>query len=239
MVTEHVGSEAGYRAAVTTTAGPSAIDLRRQRSAWLLVALIWGSYLLLRAAGAAGWIEHLAKSLLMPALLLWVLVALGSGAPRWLVAGLVFATVGDIAILYVFELGILGFLVMQICYTMGFLGLGAWGGLRPRWWPALGYAAIWLAVNVGLGPQFGDLRIPVVVYSAAICTMAALATGVSHRVGLGAALFLISDMFLAFGEAGIDFAGRSAIVMPTYLAGQYLIATGWARRVDPDVVVPV
>ena len=59
-------------------------------------------------------------------------------APRWLVAGLVFATVGDIAILYVFELGILGFLVMQICYIAGFLGLGAVRGLRRRWPAALG-----------------------------------------------------------------------------------------------------
>ena len=29
------------------------------------------------------------------------------------------------------------------------------------------------------------------------------------------------------------------VVMVTYLAAQYLIATGWARRVDPNVLVPV
>ena len=29
------------------------------------------------------------------------------------------------------------------------------------------------------------------------------------------------------------------IVMLTYFAAQYLIVTGWARRVDPDVLVPV
>lgn len=224
---------------MTTAASPPALALTRQRWAWLLVGVLWVVYLLLSAIDAAQWIQHVAKWMLMPALLLWVVVALGPAAPRWLVAGLVFATVGDIAILYVFEFGILGFLVMQVCYTVGFLGLGAWGALQRRWTPAVVYAAIWLAVNVGLGPQFGDLRIPVLVYSAAICTMASLATGVSTRVGIGAALFLVSDMFLAFGEADIDFAGRSAIVMPTYLAGQYLIATGWARRVDPDVLVPM
>jgi uncharacterized membrane protein YhhN len=224
---------------VTTAGNPSAIDRRRERVAWLVVGVSWGGYFLIRAAGAAEWIQHAAKWVLMPALLLWVLVALGSAAPRWLVAGLVFATVGDIAILYVFEFGILGFLVMQICYSVGFLGLGAVEGLRRHWSAILVYAAIWLGVNIGLGPQFGDLRIPVLVYSLAICIMAALATGVSTRVGIGAALFLVSDMLLAFGEAGIDFAGRSAIIMPTYLAAQYLIATGWARRIDPDVLVPV
>ena len=101
------------------------------------------------------------------------------------------------------------------------------------------YAGIWLGVNLGLGPEFGDLRIPVLVDSLAICIMAALAAGVSTRVAIGAALFLVSDFSLAVGEAGIDFAGPSAIVMPTYLAAQYLIATGWARRVDPDVLVPI
>jgi uncharacterized membrane protein YhhN len=225
---------------VTTVANARVQSHRtRQRAAWIVVGVVWASYFLLRALGAAEWIEHVAKGLLMPVLLAWVVMALGSAAPRWLVAGLVLATVGDIAILYVFEFGILGFLAMQICYTVGFLGLGAWGGLRRRWSPALVYAAIWLAVNVGLGTQFGDLRIPVLVYSLAICIMAALASGVSTRVGIGAALFLVSDLFLAFGQAGINFTGRSAVIMPTYLAGQYLIATGWARRVDPDVLVPV
>ena len=224
---------------VTNVESSSPLTVGRQRTAWVVVGIAWGGYLLLRVFDAAQWLQHLAKWVLMPALLLWVLVALGSAAPRWLVAGLVFATVGDIAILYVFELGILGFLVMQICYIAGFLGLGAVRGLRRRWPAALVYAGIWLGVNLGLGPEFGDLRIPVLVYSLAICIMAALAAGVSTRVAIGAALFLVSDFSLAVGEAGIDFAGRSAIVMPTYLAAQYLIATGWARRVDPDVLVPI
>jgi uncharacterized membrane protein YhhN len=155
------------------------------------------------------------------------------------VRGLAFATAGDIAIIFVFELGILGFLLMQVCYILGFLALGARAGLRQRWPVALIYASFWLTVNIGLGPRFGDLRIPVLVYSLAICLMAALAAGVSARVGIGAALFLTSDLCLAFGEAGIDFPGRSVIIMPTYLAGQYLISTGWARRVDPDVLIPI
>lgn len=179
------------------------------------------------------------KGLLMPALLLWVVVALGHRSPPWLVAGLVMATIGDIAIDITFEAGILGFLLMQVCYIVGFLRLGAAAGIRRRWPVAVGYLGIWLAVNLGLGGQFGDLRIPVLVYSAAICLMAALAAGVGPRVGWGAALFLISDMFIAFGQADIDFALRSAIIMPTYLAGQYLIATGWAQRTDPGVRVPV
>ena len=86
--------------------------------------------------------------------------------------------------------------------------------------------------------QFGDLRIPVLAYSAVLCAMASLAIGLGPRIAVGAGLFLVSDLFIAFGQADIDFALRAATIMPTYLAGQYLIVTGWGRRVDPDVVVP-
>lgn len=208
------------------------------KTAWLVVAVVWGGYFLLRAVDAAEPADRVAKGLLMPALLLWVLAALGTRSPRWLVAGLVFATVGDIAILVTLEAGLVGFLVMQLCYIAGFLGLGAAGALRRRWPVIAGYAAIWLGVNVGLGPSLGALQLPVLVYSLAICTMAALAAGVSSRVGLGAALFLFSDALIALGEAGVEPPGRAALIMPTYLAGQYLIATGWVRRVDPGIAVP-
>jgi uncharacterized membrane protein YhhN len=171
--------------------------------------------------------ERVLKALLMPALLLWVLAAAGRGAPRWLVAGLVFATVGDIAIDLDFVAGMLGFLVMQLCYIAGFVRAGAVRRIRQRWWPVLAYGTIWLAANVGLGPQLGELRLPVAVYSLAICVMAALATAVSRRVGIGAALFVVSDALIAAGEAGVDVPLRSALVMPTYLAAQWCIASGW------------
>ena len=210
-----------------------------ERAAWLIVGVVWAMYFVLRALQVAEPIERVAKGLLMPVLLLWVLAALGSSAPRALVLGLVFATVGDIAIDIRFEAGIAGFLVMQVCYIVGFVGLGAARGLRDRWPVAATYAAIWLAVNIGLGPSFGDLQVPVAVYSLALCVMAALAAGVSSRVGIGAALFLLSDALIAVGEADLDFTGRGLLIMPTYLAGQYLIATGWVRQVRPEVRLPV
>ena len=50
---------------------------------------------------------------------------------------------------------------------------------------------------------------------------------------------MISDMLIGVDQAELGFPGRGLIVLLTYLAAQYLIATGWARRVDPDVLVPV
>ena len=210
----------------------------RPRAAWLLLLVLWAGYFLAAWLDVAVPVERVLKGLLMPALLLCVLATLRDRSPRWLAVGLVFATVGDIAIDVSFEAGLLGFLVMQVCYIVGFVGLGATRTRSVRL-AAAGYGLVWIVVNLVLGPTFGELRIPVLIYSAALCTMAALGAGVNARVGIGAALFLISDTLIACGQADLDFAGRSALVMPTYLAGQYLIATGWMRRIRRDVWVPV
>ncbi len=212
---------------------------RIERRAWIGLGLLWAGFLVVRLADLAEPVERAGKALLMPAPLVAIVAGLGRATPRWLVAGLVLATVGDIAIDIRFEAGMAGFLAMQVCYIAGFLALGAWSGLRGRWAAPLGYAALWAVVNLLLGPQLGELRLPVLVYSAAICAMASLAVGVGARVGVGAALFVVSDALIAVGEAGLDLPAGAALVMPTYLAGQYLIATGWARRVRPEVRLPV
>ena len=210
----------------------------RHHAAWILLAVVWAAFFLCVWLGAPDTVERTLKGLLMPALLLCVVVAQGARAPFWLVLGLIFATIGDIAIDVTLEAGLLGFLGMQICYIVGFLRLGAAWAPTARW-AALGYGLVWITVNLALGPALGDLRLPVLVYSAALCTMAALGAGVNARIGVGAALFLISDTLIACGEADLDFVGRSALVMPTYLAAQYLIATGWLRRVSPGVRLPL
>lgn len=212
----------------------SSAHVRAPLAATVVLVATWAAYLV--ALYLLPWpgLERVLKGLLMPALLLWVLAAAGRGAaPRWLVAGLVFATVGDIAIDITFVAGMLGFLVMQLCYIAGFVHAGAVRRIRVRWWPVLAYAVIWLAANLALGPQLGELRVPVAVYSLAICAMAALATGLNARVGIGAALFVVSDALIAAGEAGVDLPLRSVLVMPTYLAAQWCIASGWLRDDDP------
>ena len=210
----------------------------RLRAAWRLLAVAWAGFFVATWLGAPEPLERILKGLLMPALLVCVLVQGDARRYRWLVLGLVFATVGDIAIDVTLEAGLLGFLGMQICYIVGFLRLGAAWAPTARW-AALGYGLVWITVNLALGPALGDLRLPVLVYSAALCTMAALGAGVNARIGVGAALFLISDTLIACGEADLDLVGRSALVMPTYLAAQYLIATGWLRRVSPGVRLPL
>ena len=200
---------------------------------WLLVA-----YLVVAVVDVVGGritaIDVLGTALtpvLLLMLLAWVLLVRGRRAPRLLVAGMVFAWLGDVALDGPgdtrFLLGIGLFLVMQVCYMTGFVRLGAVAWLRARWWVPVAAAVLWLALNLVLGPSLGDLRWPLAVYSAALVTMATLSLGVSPRVGVGGVLFLVSDLLIGLGAADLDFPLRGLLVMATYALAQLLIVTGW------------
>lgn len=211
------------------------------RQAWAVVAVVWTLYVLVLVLDLGEPSHIILKSLLMPSLLLWVVVALGSDSPALLTGGLALATVGDVGVNFeppAFLVGMAGFLGMQASYSAGFLRMGAWPALRARWPIPAGLTAFWVMANLVLGPRLGELRVPVLVYSAALCTTAALAAGVSRRVAAGGLVFLVSDLLLGLRKAGMDFPGNRVIVDTSYLASQYLIATGWGRRVRPDLALP-
>ncbi len=112
---------------------------------------------------------------------------------------------GDVGLEFdiLFLVGMAGFLAMQVCYVLGFLGLGAWPSVRRRWAVAVGYLAFWVARQRGARPRLGDLRRPDPRLQPRACaSMATFAAGVDRRVGLGGLLFLISDMLI-----GVDLAG--------------------------------
>jgi uncharacterized membrane protein YhhN len=189
-------------------------------------------------------LANLAKPLLIPALIWWVLAVRRSAAPRLLVGGLVLAWVGDIALMLpgdtAFVVGLLLFLGMQVCYSRGFVGLGAVAALRSAPWLPVAGAVLWVGLNVALGPSLGDLRLPLLVYSAALTTMAVLACGVSlhvgsPRIGIGGVTFLVSDLLIGLDAAGIDAPLHGPLVMATYVVGQLLIATGWVAVQRRDV----
>lgn len=212
---------------------PRAVDriLPRQRRgilvAFLLVAV---ADLVGESVGPRG-LAVVAKPLLVPVLLAWVLAVRRSAAPRALVVGLVLAWLGDLALMrsgdLAFLVGLALFLGMQISYSLGFARLGAGVALRSRPWLPVGGAVLWIALNLALGPSLGGLRVPLLVYSLALTTMAVLACGVSVRVGVGGVLFLVSDLLIGLGAAGIGVPAHDLLVMATYAVAQLLIATGW------------
>ncbi len=187
------------------------------------------------------------KPFLVGLLLVWAFLAADRRPPRMLTAGLAFALLGDVLLdvsgTVAFLAGMGAFLLMQVCYIRGFLGLGAGAWLRARPLVVVGWAVLWLVLNVALGPMLGELRWPITVYSLALVTMAAsaVATG-SRAIGVGGVVFLVSDLLIGLRAADVSIPASGVLVMTTYVVAQALIVTGWvalvhSRRDEPAVAV--
>jgi len=169
-------------------------------------------------------LQWLAKPLLAPLLAIYLL---RRARPDLVVAALGFATAGDIALLIdgeaPFVVGMLFFVGTQTCLSLAFLRR-----TRPRTWAFVGYGVLWAVANALLWERLGPLGLPVLIYSAALSTMAAAAVGVSRRTAAGGALFLVSDFLIGLGAADVELPGHDLLVMATYTAALFLIVTGWA-----------
>lgn len=185
------------------------------------------------AALLAGWHPGhvVAKPLLMPLLVGYVLT---HRAPRLLVAALLFGWGGDLALLFdaepAFLVGMGSFAAGHVCYLVLFG--------RGRTSPALGGAyAVALVGTVALlwGDLPAGLRIPVAGYSLLLASMAYRSSALGRVAGVGGALFLLSDTLIATGVAEWPQLPRPDFwIMATYLAAQYLLASGTLGR-EPGV----
>ncbi|MGZ4810564.1 MAG: lysoplasmalogenase family protein, partial [Thermoanaerobaculia bacterium] len=121
------------------------------------------------------------------------------------------------------------FLAAHIAYLTAF-SLGVGFGSRPVL--LLPYAIAAIAVMWILWPRLGRLRVPVVVYVAALVAMAwqattravVIDTEPAIAAAVGAALFVVSDATLAINRFRVSFRASQAVVMSTYVAAQALIA---------------
>lgn len=185
---------------------------------------------------------YLSKPLLMPLLILYLLT--GAAAVNWwIVCALAFGFWGDVFLMLPgekqknFLLGLVAFLVNQVLYVVAFLTSAGDLAAVPLWIWALGipcliYGLVYYRL---LAPGLGRLKGPVVVYMAVI-----LAMGVSSLVRwpavpassfwptlAGAFLFIASDSVLAWDKFRKQFSLSRVITMATYIAAQFLIASGF------------
>ncbi|WP_406045286.1 lysoplasmalogenase [Micromonospora sp. NBC_00898] len=169
-------------------------------------------------------LQWLAKPLLAP-LVLGYLWSAGRRVDP-VAVGLAFATAGDVALLAdgrtAFLVGMGCFLVTQLAFLTAFVRYR-----RPPVPAVVAYLALWAVANALLWEALGPLRLPVLGYSLALSLMAAAATGVSRRTATGGALFLVSDLLIGVGAAGVDLPGQGLLVMTTYIAALLFITTGW------------
>lgn len=116
------------------------------------------------------------------------------------------------------------FLVAQVVYAVAFWPRRALSIAGTRPWLVAPYVVAGIGLVWWCTEGAGSLLVPVIVYAAALVTMAVLATGLTSRGAVGGVLFLVSDALIAVDAfTGFDLAGHAFWVMLTYIAAQVLL----------------
>jgi uncharacterized membrane protein YhhN len=160
-------------------------------------------------------------------------------------AGIVLSAAGDVALLFdrdraAFVAGVVLFLLAQLAYATAFLTGGAIG---ESWTVFVGVAifgtaSAWLVRKLLAGASAG-LRGPLVTYAAAITVMVSAAFAslggpwpepAANAAAMGAVLFYVSDVTLAWRLAGGAFPHAQTVTLALYWSGQLGIALAarWA-----------
>ena len=209
---------------------------------------IWTTFVAIAASVAIGahylplpilhWIAKPLATLLIVGMAL-SLSSAESAYRRWIVIGLLWSTLGDVFLMLpgdYFLYGLLSFLVAHIAYLLAFSKRAP---LFAQLAPFAIYALIAGAVLAYLWPGIpAPMRIPVVVYVAALGAMAAQAAAIwavrsdraSALAAIGGALFMLSDSLIAFNRFGEPFEASRGMVLTSYWLAQWLIACSVAAR---------
>jgi uncharacterized membrane protein YhhN len=158
-------------------------------------------------------------------------------------AGLVFGILGEFFLMLPsdrFLAGLASFLITHLCYLTAFLSDSRPAKHRLPFGLALLYGAGMLAVLwPGIAPV---LRVPVILYTTVLLSMAAQAvsraleirTPAARAAGVGAVLFVLSDSTLAFGRFHGSFSGGYGLIMATYFAAQWSLALSCRETTNLD-----
>ena len=205
---------------------------------------------MLDVVGIAANIEMLhfvVKPLLIPALLL-LLYFTKSTVPgkNLLLTGLFFSWMGDVFLLFEYKhalffiFGLISFLTTHIFYIIYFLRIRSGKTSLLKKQPV--FIALVLAYGITLVwqlyPHLKDLKLPVMVYAAVICTMLLCSLHIFYKVNkkaaafylLGAAAFVVSDSLLAINKFYQPFAYAGVLIMLTYCAAQFFIVSGYIQQ---------
>ena len=192
-------------------------------------------------------LHFVVKPLLIPALLL-LLYFTKSAVPgkTLLLTGLFFSWLGDVFLLFEYKhklffiFGLVCFLTTHIFYIIYFLRIRSENTSLLKKQPV--FIALVLAYGITLVwqlyPHLKDLKLPVIVYAAVICTMLLCSLHIFFKVNkkagafylLGAAAFVISDSLLAINKFYQPFAYAGVFIMLTYCAAQFFIVSGYIQQ---------
>lgn len=190
-------------------------------------------------------LEYIAKPAVMMVLFLWLTISAGlDGALLWFGLGILFSLVGDVLLMIaldrMFLPGLIAFLLAHIAYVIGFNvpvpEMSVWG--------------VFLAIIIGMGGARvirrilkaviakgqGRLRIPIAVYGVVISLMllsamlkqfdATWEAGAALLVGVGAFLFYLSDIILAWNKFVAPIRHGRMYNIAAYHLGQIALIAG-------------
>lgn len=122
--------------------------------------------------------------------------------------------------------GLGSFLVTQVCFAIAFAARAKWTPSRLPLILALAGAGATLLVVAW--NDFGALRIPVIVYLAALLAMSSTALMARDDPWLarGALTFLVSDALIGVNRFVHPFDGSTALIVGLYFAAILMIARG-------------
>lgn len=211
---------------------------------YLVTALIFAGLTALATWKTNRGLEFAVKPAVMVWLLLYLWTSAGlDGALLWFALGMFFSLIGDVLLLWLdrlFLFGLLSFLLAQIAYVIGFnlppSGVSLWGLLLAVI-VALGSARVLRRILSALAEKgMTRMRVPVIVYGLAITLMLLSAmlklsdplwqAGASLLVALGAFLFYLSDIVLAWLKFVAPIQNGRVINIGLYHLGQICIAAG-------------
>jgi uncharacterized membrane protein YhhN len=192
------------------------------------------------------WLFTIAKPLIMASLLLYYLYAAESEhRSRVLVLAVIFSLAGDVLLMKeeYFISGLIAFLISHVLYIFTYREFSnedsgnALNGLQ-RIRLAFPVILAGSGLVVILFPVLGDLKIPVMLYAAALAIMVITALFRFGRttspsfwmVFAGAVFFMISDSILAVNKFLTPVAFSGVLIMSTYMAAQFLIIKGLLKH---------
>jgi uncharacterized membrane protein YhhN len=190
-------------------------------------------------------LEVIAKPGVMISLFLWLWLSAGlSGALLWFGLGILLSLAGDVLLMISLDKfflgGLVAFLLAHIAYVVGFN--------IPI--PAMSFFGIVFAVMIGLGGARvirrildrlpatgqGQMRIPIIVYSAVISVMLLSAmmklvdiswsANAAALVSIGAFLFYLSDIILAWNKFVAPIQHGRIYNIAAYHLGQIALIAG-------------
>ena len=200
-------------------------------------------------------LQFIAKPAVMVVLFIYLWTSTGlQGATLWFGLGMLLSLTGDVLLLWIdrfFLFGLIAFLLAHIAYLVSFnipaSPISMWGFLLAIIVGLAGARIIRRILSAMLEKGQSRTRIPVAIYSAVISLMLLSAmlkltdpgwgAGAALLVALGAFLFFLSDIVLAWNKFVSPIQNGRMINIGLYHLGQILLAAGVVMQLQYQALI--